>query len=308
MSGKQWGILLILALIWGSSFLFIKWGLGEMSFLAVVLGRLVFGLLLLAGALIVMRSGLPPRAVWGHLAVVAIANNAIPWTALAWGEQYIPSGIAAMLNATTPLFTLLLAARWGEEQLTGIKLGGLILGFVGVAVVIGPDVGTLLSQQSNTMVVLGEIAVLIMAISYAIGAAYGRRKLKGIPAVQSATGQLFIAFLIIAPITLLTGSLPATLPSPQALGSIVALGLFGSGLAYLLFYQLLAQVGSTRTVIVTYLLPIVAIVLGWLWLNEPITTDLVLGIILILGGVILVNTNFAAMRRAPQAEAEALKP
>jgi drug/metabolite transporter (DMT)-like permease len=144
MSGKQWGILLLLALIWGSSFLFIKWGLAEVSFLAVVLGRLSFGLIFLIGALLVTRAGLPKRALWGHLAVVAIANNAIPWTALAWGEQYIPSGIAAMLNATTPLFTLMLAARWGDERLTWIKLAGLILGFIGVGVVIGDDIGTLL--------------------------------------------------------------------------------------------------------------------------------------------------------------------
>jgi drug/metabolite transporter (DMT)-like permease len=303
MSGKQWAILLLLATIWGSSFLFIKWGLAEMSFLAVVAGRLTFGLVFLIGALVVTGSGVPPRHLWKHLVFVGLANNVIPWTALAWGEQFIPSGIAAMLNATTPLFTLLLAVTWGDEKLTWLKVMGLVLGFAGVGVVIGEDIGTLLSQQGNTMTVLGELALLVMAIGYAIGTVYGRRYLKGVPAAQSATGQLFVAFLVIAPITIFTGNLPTTLPSLQAIGGIVALGLFGSGMAYFLYYHLLTQVGATRTVIVTYLLPIVAILLGYWVLNETITRDMVMGMALILGGVILVNSNLSLTRKMPQTEA-----
>lgn len=306
MSGKQWAILLLLATIWGSSFLFIKWGLAEMSFLAVVAGRLTFGLVFLIGALLVTRAGVPPRHLWKHLVFVGLANNVIPWTALAWGEQYIPSGIAAMLNATTPLFTLLLAVTWGDEKLTWLKVGGLILGFAGVAVVIGEDVGTLLSQQGNTMTVLGELALLVMAVGYAIGTVYGRRYLKGVPAAQSATGQLFVAFLVIAPIAFLTGNLPTELPSLRAVGGIMALGFFGSGMAYFLYYYLLTQVGATRTVIVTYLLPIVAILLGAVVLNEVITREMVIGMALILGGVILVNSNVPIIRRIR--EASAAKP
>lgn len=306
MSGKQWAILLLLATIWGSSFLFIKWGLAEISFLAVVAGRLTFGLVFLIGALLVTRSGLPPRHLWKHLIVVGLANNVIPWTALAWGEQFIPSGIAAMLNATTPLFTLLLAVTWGDEKLTWLKVGGLVLGFAGVAVVIGEDVGTLLSQQGNTMTVLGELALLVMAIGYAIGTVYGRRYLKGVPAAQSATGQLFVAFLVIAPIAYFTGNLPTEIPSIRAVGGIMALGFFGSGMAYFLYYHLLTQVGATRTVIVTYLLPIVAILLGAVVLNEVITREMVIGMALILGGVILVNSNVPMIRR--MREVSAAKP
>lgn len=297
MSVKQWGILAILALIWGSSFLFIKWGLEELSFLAVVAGRLLFGLIFLIGMLVLTRTPLPPRHLWKHLVFVAIANNVIPWTLLAWGEQYVPSGIAALLNATTPLFTFLLALVWADEKLSWVKVAGLLLGFVGVGVVIGPDLGTFFAEQNNTMVVLGEIAILIMALGYAIGSVYGRRYLKGVPAVQSATGQLFIAALVIFPATIFTNSLPTTMPSLQAIGGIAALGFFGSGMAYYLYFQLLTQVGATRTTIVTYLLPLVAMVLGWSLLGEAVTREMLFGIAIILSGVILVNSSLSFLRR-----------
>lgn len=297
MSGKQWTILAILALTWGSSFLFIKWGVAELPFLAVVAGRLFFGLLFLVGTLLVTRTPLPPRHLWKHLAFVAIANNVIPWTLLAWGEQYVPSGVAALLNATTPLFTFLLAMLWADERLSLMKVVGLVLGFVGVTVVIWQDISAAFTQQTNTLTVLGEIAILIMAFGYAVGSVYGRRYLKGVPAVQSATGQLFIAALVIFPATFFTNSIPATLPSLQAIGAIAALGFFGSGMAYYLYFQLLTQVGATRTTVVTYLLPLVAIVLGWFLLNEPITRDMIIGITLILGGVIAVNGALPSLRR-----------
>ncbi len=296
MTGKQWGTLGVLALIWGSSFLFIKWGLEEVSFLSVVAGRLIFGLVFLFGASLVQGLGLPRRALWRRLAVVALANNVIPWILLVWGEQFIPSGIAAMLNATTPLFTLLLASTWGDEQLSWLKVTGLIVGFLGVAVVIGQDLVTAFTQAGGTMTVLGELAVLVMAISYAFGAVYGRRNLRGESALQLATGQLLIAFIVVLPITLFTNSLPTTLPSLQAIGGIAALGFFGSGMAYFLFYGLLESVGATRTVIVTYLLPIVAIVLGWAVLNEMITLEMVAGMALILTGVLLVNNGAVTFR------------
>lgn len=303
MSGKQWAILAILALTWGSSFLFIKWGVAEMSFLAVVAGRLFFGLLFLVGTLLVTRTPLPPRHLWKHLAFVAIANNVIPWTLLAWGEQYVPSGVAALLNATTPLFTFLLAMVWADERLSLMKVVGLVLGFVGVTVVIWQDISAAFTQQTNTLTVLGEIAILIMAFGYAVGSVYGRRYLKGVPAVQSATGQLFIAALVIFPATFFTNSIPATMPSLQAIGAIAALGFFGSGMAYYLYFQLLTQVGATRTTVVTYLLPLVAIVLGWFLLNEPVTYEMLFGILLILGGVIFVNGSLPPLRRIPTSKA-----
>lgn len=297
MTGKQWMILAILAITWGSSFLFIKWGVAELSFLAVVAGRLLFGLLFLAGTMLITRTPLPPRHLWKHLAFVAVANNVIPWTLLAWGEQYVTSGVAALLNATTPLFTFLLAIIWADEKLSWVKIVGLVLGFIGVGVVIGQDFGALLAQQGNTLIVLGEIAILIMAVGYAIGSVYGRRYLKGVPAVQSATGQLFIAALVIFPATFFTNSFPATMPTLQAIGAIAALGFFGSGMAYYLYFQLLTQVGATRTTVVTYLLPLVAMVLGWFLLNEPITREMIIGIALILSGVIFVNGSLPFLQR-----------
>ena len=303
MTRRQIVLLLSLALIWGSSFLFIKWGVLEMSPLMVVMGRLVFGLLFLFGALVVRGRSLPPLSLWKPLLVVGIVNNAVPWFLIAWGEQYVSSGLASVLNATTPFFSVVLAVTWGDEHFSWLKVLGLLLGFVGVNVLIGADLREFFTTASSR-VALGELAILASAILYAVGAVYARRELRGVPPLQVATGQLGAALLLTLPVLLVAGDLPATMPSLRALLAVGALGLFGSGLAYVLFYELLEQVGATRTVIVTYLLPVVALFLGWLLLDEPLTVSTLVGMAIILSGVGLVNgIGFRPRRRLPVQEA-----
>lgn len=305
MTTRQLATLGVLALIWGSSFLFIKWGVTEMPVMLVVAGRLGMGLCFLFGAMLVRGQGLPRRELWRSLLIVAIANNVIPWFMLAWGEQYVSSGLAAVLNATTPLFSVMLASTWGDETFVPAKGVGLLLGFMGVVVLIGADLRDFFA--ANSRVLLGELAVIVASVGYAVGAVYGRRSFRGESPLQLATGQLLIAFLIILPLALLPINHPTALPSPKALLGIATLGFLGSGFAYLLFYSLLAEVGATRTVIVTYLLPIVAIFLGWAVQGEALTWQMVGGMALILGGIGLVNRGQAAPRPAPPM-AEGAKP
>lgn len=298
MTLRQVATLLLLALIWGSSFLFIKWGVLEMPVMAVVAGRLGMGLLFLLGVMIWQRRALPRRALWVPLLVVALVNNVVPWFLIVWGEQHISSGLASILNATTPLFSVLLASTWGDEQFTWFKSGGLVLGFVGTIVLIGADLRDFF--VADNQVLLGELAILGAALCYAIGAVYARRTLRGEPAVQLATGQLLIASLIILPLMAIPANQPQQWPSLQALLGVAALGFFGSGLAYILFYTLLEEVGATRTVVVTYLLPLVALFLGWSVLGELITWRTLAGMGLILLGIGLVNGQLRYRRALEQ--------
>ncbi len=295
MDTRQSVTLGALALIWGSSFLFIKWGVMEMAPMAVVAGRLGMGLVFLFGALLARERALPRRALWAPLLVVALVNNVFPWFLIAWGEQYVASGLASILNATTPLFSVILASTWGDENFSLSKITGLLLGFIGVVVLIGADLRAFFSASSR--VAMGELAVLGAAILYAVGAVFARRTMRGESPLQLATGQLLFAFLITLPIALLPANRPATMPSLRALLGVGALGFFGSGVAYVLFYRLLEEVGATRTVIVTYLLPTVALLLGWALLDEAITVQTVVGMTLILGGIMLVNE--IGIRRLP---------
>jgi drug/metabolite transporter (DMT)-like permease len=295
MNTKQLATLGLLALIWGSSFLLIKVSVVEIGPVLVVAGRLALGLVFLFGALLVRGQRLPGRRLWRALLIVALVNNVAPFLLIAWGEQQVASGLAAILNSTTPLFSVILASTWGDETLSPSKVAGLLVGFFGVVALIGADVRDFL--VANSAVAAGQLAIVLASASYAVGAVYARRRLRGQPALQLATGQALIAFVIILPFALLPANVPARLPSIQAILAVVALGLFGSGLAYVLFYSLLEQVGATRTVIVTYLLPLVAVLLGWLLLGEQLSWQTVLGLGLILLGVALVNEMRLRLRR-----------
>lgn len=295
MTRRQWGVLLILALIWGSSFLLIKVGVSELSPLVVVAGRLSIGLLFLLGVTTVGRRGLPRRQIWAPLLVLALLNSALPWWLVAWGEQQINSGVAAILNATTPLFSIVLAVVVGQEEAGKGAISGLVIGFVGVVVLMGGDL--LFDRGEST--VAGQVAVLVASLSYAAGAVFARRTLRGESPVQLSVGQMAIASLLIVPLALLPANRPTALPSLEVLAAVGALGLLSSGVAYILFFGLLEEVGATRTVVVTYLLPVVALLLGWLFLAEHIAPQTLVGLTLILAGTGLVNQVRAGTRPLP---------
>jgi drug/metabolite transporter (DMT)-like permease len=289
---KIYGVLGLLALIWGSSFLLIKLGVAEMPPAFVAGGRLATGLLFLLVTLRLQGLSLPrQRLLWGKLAIVGFLNNAVPWLLIPWGEQYISSALASILNATMPFFTVLIAHyATRDDRLTWPKVLGIVLGFVGVVALIGPDLRAITSNSA-----LGDMAVLLASASYAIAAVYARKNLRGEDHTVLATGQLSMGLLFMAPLMLLSlGGLQAV-PSAKAILAVLALGVLGSGLAYALYYWLIERASASRVSLVTYLLPVTGVVWGGLLLKEPLGPRTFVGLALIFAGVFLVNRQPAAI-------------
>lgn len=285
MKPVQWALLILLSLIWGTSFLFIKVGVSEVSPFWVAGIRILFGATFLIAFLRLTGNSFPARRFWPALLVAGFLSNALPWILLAWGEIRIASGLASILNATTPLWSIIIASIWDDEQLTVIRIAGIIIGFAGVFLLIDVDLSALTNLN-----LLAELAVLGASLSYASGAVFVRRRLRGPSSRQLAAGQLSAAFLLMMPVLFIDG-VPAQMPSPAAAGAILALGILGSGVAYLIYFRLLTEVGATRTLIVTYLVPVTAVFWGWLILNETFGWTTLLGMATILVGVILVNSR-----------------
>jgi drug/metabolite transporter (DMT)-like permease len=193
--------------------------------------------------------------------------------------------MAAILNATTPLFSVLIAYFWThEERLSGLRLLGVLVGFAGVVVAVGLDDLSLSSADTQA-----ELAVLLAAACYGVAGIYGRLAFRGMPALVPATGQLLAGAILAAPLALILRGVPAPLPSSLALGAVLALAVLGTSAAYILLYWLMERIGATRTSMVTYLLPPFALVYGALFLSEAITLNAVLGLGLVVAGILLAN-------------------
>lgn len=286
MQIRYLGMLLLLAAVWGTSFLFIKIGVAEMSPDTLVALRLIIGALILVVALYVRGLRLPTNLrVWGDLFFLGIVGLVLPYVLITWGEQHIASNMAAILNATTPLFTVILTYVWThEEQLSGLKLVGVALGFVGVLVAVG--IGAASVGSSSTQ---GQIAVLFAAFFYAISGIYGRRAFRGVPALIPATGQVVCGAIVITPIALVLHGIPDPLPSFKAISAVVALAVFGTSFAYIMLYWLMDRIGASRTSMVTYLLPPFALIYGAAFLDERIAPNALLGLALVVIGILFAN-------------------
>jgi drug/metabolite transporter (DMT)-like permease len=286
---KDYGVLGLLALIWGASFLFIKIAVEDVSPATVVFGRLAFSV----ATLLVILAARPQlgagwRRYWRLGFAIGIVNNVLPFLLISWGETRIASGVASILNATTPLFTVMLAHFWagpGGEALSWRRGGGVLIGFLGVGVLVGPE--TLQIGGGGMSQIFGELAVLIAAAAYGVGALMSKRYSGSAPLVGPFTMQI-TALLVMAPVALLW-SPPTRLPSLAALGSIAELGILGTALAYLLFFRLINSVGPTRTALVTYLLPCTALLWGALFLGEQVSWNALAGLVLVLLGTMLTN-------------------
>ena len=286
-TGLDWALFVLLGFFWGSSYLFIKIGVdaGLQPFTLVSL-RLLFGLALLAVVVRIAREPLPrePR-MFGHLAVLGFFSVALPFGLITWAEQSVDSSLAAVLTGAVPLFVIPFAALMlPAERITINGLLGIAIGLVGVAIVVGFDPAALVGNE-----LLAEIALIGAAASYAVGGVYARRNVHGLRPMIPALFQVGIALVMMSiPALLLERPWESGL-APEALFAVVWLGLLGSGAAYLIFFRLLGHWGATRTTLVAYLLPIWGIVLGALFLQEPVDARLLLGTALIIGGIALVN-------------------
>src|SRR5262249_56754778 len=230
-------VLGVLGAMWGASFLFIKVAVAERPPETVVAGRLIIAALILLAVLRWRRLRLPASLrMWGHFLVVGICGVALPFVLITWGEQTIPSGMAAILNATTPLFATLIGYVWmREDGLGGLRLLGIALGFVGVVVAVGVQ-----NMHLGGASLRGALAVLVAAACYGFSGLYGRRAFRGLPALVPATGQICAGALVITPIALARHGLPAV-PSFYVAGAVLALALLGTAIAYILLYWLMER-------------------------------------------------------------------
>jgi drug/metabolite transporter (DMT)-like permease len=298
----DWLIFFGLGLMWGSSYLFIKLAVDDFGTLTLVALRLTVGALLLWSVVRIAHQPLPrERRVYGHLLVMAIINITIPFLLITWAEQSVESSLAAILTSPVPLFAIVLSSLFlADEPMRVNGLAGLVVGFVGVVIVTSR--GLTASGSSLT----GEIALLGAAFSYACGAVYSRRNVRGLAPMIPATFQVTFAAILTGTLAILFEHPWTARPDGQAIFSILWLGIFGSGLAYLFVFRLFAHWGATRTTLVAYLLPPVGIVLGFLVLQEPVDARLILGTGLIIAGVGLVNSRYGRGRvfgRMPPIEA-----
>jgi drug/metabolite transporter (DMT)-like permease len=276
--------LILLAGIWGWSFLLIKVIVegAPPSFLAW--GRIALGMLVVFAFLRRAGQGLPARRYWGHLLVLGLTMSVLPFMLIGWGEQRIASALTAVVNACTPLFTAAFAAWLLGERLRRPQLAGLLVGFLGVAVVAGVGGGDLAGSS-----LAGVLAVVLASAGYGFGFAYAHRFTEGLSALQLSLGQLLAGTLLLAPVA--AGDLAGGRVDlgPLGLLCLLLLGALGTGYAYLLNYRTLQESGATVASLVTYLVPIVGVAAGVLVLGEPFSVRLVLGGLVVVLGVALVQ-------------------
>lgn len=288
MRFKEYLVLFALAALWGASFLFIKVAIADMTPLTLVAIRLIvgsLGLLLVVLFRPAMMKGWNTR-LWAFF-LVAIFNAVIPYLAISWGEEFITSGMAAILNATTPLVLVIVSQWWPNgERMTWARMGGVVIGFLGVALLVGP---TAFATNGTSLYILGALLVLIGAASYAIGSLFARGMLSGLPLMQPAIGQTAMGAVILTPIAAIAFAVQPQhaiqTPPVLAIAAVLALALGGTTLAYICYYWLIQRVGPTRTLIVTYLLPCTALVYGALFLNEQVSINALGGLALVLVGI-----------------------
>jgi len=301
MTRRQLGMLLALGAIWGASYLLNEIGLRELEPTVLIEGRFLFGLLALAPVVALSaqwRGALSAfRAAGRRLLVVAALNAVLPFFLIAWGQQFIDSGLTGILLASSPLFTALVALGYDRgERVSGLRLVGVVLGFAGVVVLLG------VQPSAGIDALLGAVAVVAAAVSYAVSGLYIGRRVSGVPRLVVAAGTTFWAALLTLPFALF--QLPSEAPGAGTWAVLVALGVGGTGIAYLLYFALIAGIGASRAILVNYLIPTLAVIYGVTLLDEPVTAAMVVGLALILGGVGLGTGGFR-LRRKALASAEA---
>jgi drug/metabolite transporter (DMT)-like permease len=279
--------------MWGSSYLFIKLAVDSFGTFTLITLRLLIGAAFLWLVLLASRTPLPrDRRAYAHLIVMGIINITIPFTLITWAEQSVDSALAAILNSTVPLLVIVIAPLFLPDE--PIRLNGLVglaIGFIGVVLIVSPG----LAGAAGT--ITGQLALLGSSLSYAVGNVYARRNVRGLPPMIPAVLQVTVALIIVGVLALaLERPWETARPDLEGWFSIVWLGIFGSGLAYLAYFRLLSRWGATRTSMVAYMLPVVGIVLGFLVRREPIDASLIAGTALVIAGVALVNGRWGRRR------------
>jgi drug/metabolite transporter (DMT)-like permease len=292
---RRYGPLMItLAAIWGASYLFIKVGVRDFEpTVLMTLRLLIAGLLLLAflaattGGSAALRG---VRATWREGLVFGAINGALPFTLIAWGETHIDSGVAAIAQASVPIFVALLAIKFNPSQRSsGIKLVGILIGLLGVGVLAG------IHPEGGGWAVAGTLAVVLASVSYAAGGLYGQHALGRAAGPVLATSSMLYGGLLLLPFALF--QLPDHSPGWKPVASLLGLAVLGTALAQLLLFRILRLYGAARLSLVTYLIPAFALLYGSLILDEPLRPSMLVGLGLILGGVALGSGVWRPQRR-----------
>jgi drug/metabolite transporter (DMT)-like permease len=288
MTIREWGLLLCLSVLWGGSFFCVGIAVKELPALTIVVSRVVLAALALLAVIRFMGVKLPTdRSAWKAFFGMGLLNNAIPFTLIVWGQTHIASGVASILNAATPLFTVVVAHfLTADEKMTGRRLVGVTIGLVGVAVMIGGA-----ALQSLGVNVAAQLACLAAALSYACAGVFGRRfKLMGVTPMATATGQVVASSLLLLPVVMLVDRpWMLTAPSAGALAALLGLALLSTAVAYVLYFRILATAGATNLLLVTFLIPVSAILLGTLVLGEALEAKHIIGMALIGFGLAAID-------------------
>lgn len=311
MTAKQaWGGFWLLALIWGSSFLFIRIGVEQLPPFQLVFIRT--GIAAIGLTIVVYLRGKHLPTDWrsvGDLLFLGVVNTVLPFALITWGETRIESGLASVLQGTAALFTLVIAHfAFADERITLRKLAGLVIGFLGVVVLASRSTAGESIQNDATMHLLGQVAVIVASFCYALGGTYGRK------AMQHRLDPIVVAAGSMAVASVLSGLIAYSAPefggapaislgqlTPTVLGAVLALGLVNTFGAYLIFYPLVSVLGAARTSMVTYVIPVVGLVLGAIFLGELVDVRLVIGALMIVGGIGIVNLKLRSFFRWPKA-------
>jgi drug/metabolite transporter (DMT)-like permease len=285
IDAQSWGLLLILSVIWGGSFLFIAVAVKELPALLIVLARVGIAAVILLPIHLAVQGRLPrDLKTWIACGGMSIMNNVIPFTAISWGQHHITGGLASVINATTPMFAALFMALAGLEGITPRKSIALTLGLVGVLVLKGGGFGDLGAQT------LGILAVVLASACYGLSAPWSKVRLVGIPPLTTATLQLSMSTIIMAAIVLFFAE-PAQYfaVSGKTWLSLFLLAAVSTSIAYLLFFRIIARAGPSFVSLVTMIIPISAILMGYLLLNERLTINEVLGALIIGLALVIID-------------------
>jgi drug/metabolite transporter (DMT)-like permease len=292
---KHWFVFILLGGIWSSSFLWIKIAVQEIGPITLVAFRVLFGLLFTIIVVLFQRTKLPRTfKEWSPLLLLGIVNVAIPFFLISWGEQAIDSAVAAILDATVPLFTILIAHyALHDDKMTVPKVTGLLIGFAGVVVLMSKDIG------ASAGSILGQAAVVLASVFYAGSSVYARRSTENMPGILRSAGPLISSTAVM---WLATFAIERPLKIPQLPITWIALlwlGILGSGFAFILSYYLIHEIGPTRTTMVTYLFPLGGVILGVVFLGEQLSWQLLVGAALVIAS--LAVANLQPRNASPQA-------
>lgn len=288
MSPLEWGMVVALSALWGGSYFFNEIAVAELPTFTVVFGRVALAAVILFAVMKIVGQKMPfNRQIWLAFCGMGLLNNALPFALIVWGQSHIASGVASILNGTTPLFTVIAAHFFTrDEKMTGGRILGVLVGFIGVAFMIGGGAAEALGVN-----ITAQIACLAAAISYALAGVFGRRfRSMGVAPIATATGQVTASSIMLLPIMLIIDK-PWTLPVPSmaAMGALVGAAALATALAYILYFRILETTGATNLLLVTFLVPVSAILLGVLVLGEVLQPRHFFGMLMIGFGLAAID-------------------